>query len=121
MKLKIDIKKMEGRFSIKRIQNGLVNEGLQLNENYNQNGQDTISELMTTTSTTCLYDNPPPKRKRSLVQMTREALPRLENYRNSKRALKRPSLGELHGGDDGIKVRIFFSCRAKKVFDITKI
>lgn len=37
------------------------------------------------------------KRKRSLAQLTREALPRLENYRNSKRALKRPSLGELHG------------------------
>ena len=26
-----------------------------------------------------------------------EALPRLDNYRISKRALKRPSLGELHG------------------------
>ncbi|KAG7300179.1 hypothetical protein JYU34_015728, partial [Plutella xylostella] len=37
------------------------------------------------------------KRKRSLAQLTREALPRMENYRNSKRALKRPSLGELHG------------------------
>jgi len=28
---------------------------------------------------------------------SREALPRLDNYRISKRALKRPSLGELHG------------------------
>ncbi|XP_037292451.1 bumetanide-sensitive sodium-(potassium)-chloride cotransporter [Manduca sexta] len=37
------------------------------------------------------------KRRRSLAQLTREALPRMENYRNSKRALKRPSLGELHG------------------------
>lgn len=37
------------------------------------------------------------RRKRSLAQMTREALPRLDNYRNSRRALKRPSLGELHG------------------------
>ncbi|RVE49975.1 hypothetical protein evm_005443 [Chilo suppressalis] len=37
------------------------------------------------------------RRKRSLAQLTREALPRMENYRNSKRALKRPSLGELHG------------------------
>uniref|UniRef100_A0A2A4JL60 Bumetanide-sensitive sodium-(Potassium)-chloride cotransporter n=1 Tax=Heliothis virescens TaxID=7102 RepID=A0A2A4JL60_HELVI len=37
------------------------------------------------------------RRKRSLAQLTREALPRLDNYRNSKRALKRPSLGELHG------------------------
>ncbi|GBP07676.1 Bumetanide-sensitive sodium-(potassium)-chloride cotransporter [Eumeta japonica] len=37
------------------------------------------------------------RRKRSLAQLTREALPRMDNYRNSKRALKRPSLGELHG------------------------
>nr|CAI5840080.1 unnamed protein product [Callosobruchus analis] len=41
-----------------------------------------------------------PKRKRSIIQWTKEALPRLENYRNSKKALKRPSLGELHGGSD---------------------
>ncbi|XP_065156250.1 bumetanide-sensitive sodium-(potassium)-chloride cotransporter [Atheta coriaria] len=54
------------------------------------------------TSTTCLYNNTP-KRKKSLVQLTREAFPRLENYRQSKRALKRPSLGELHGGDDVVK------------------
>lgn len=37
------------------------------------------------------------RRKRSLAQLTREALPRMENYRSSKRAFKRPSLGELHG------------------------
>lgn len=37
------------------------------------------------------------RRKRSLAQLTREALPRMENYRNSRRALKRPSLGEIHG------------------------
>jgi hypothetical protein len=37
------------------------------------------------------------RRKFSLAQLTREALPRLDNYRISKRALKRPSLGELHG------------------------
>jgi hypothetical protein len=30
----------------------------------------------------------------------REALPRLDNYRISKRALKRPSMGELHGDPD---------------------
>ncbi|KAL7038044.1 hypothetical protein ACKWTF_009435 [Chironomus riparius] len=37
------------------------------------------------------------RRKFSFAQLTREALPRLDNYRISKRALKRPSLGELHG------------------------
>ncbi|XP_055901935.1 bumetanide-sensitive sodium-(potassium)-chloride cotransporter isoform X1 [Eupeodes corollae] len=36
-------------------------------------------------------------RKFSLAQLTREALPRLDNYRTSKRNLKRPSIGELHG------------------------
>ncbi|KAG4075171.1 hypothetical protein HA402_006188 [Bradysia odoriphaga] len=38
-------------------------------------------------------------RKFSFAQLTREALPRLENYRRSLRALKRPSLGILHGED----------------------
>jgi hypothetical protein len=32
-----------------------------------------------------------------ISSLTSEALPRLDNYRISKRALKRPSLGELHG------------------------
>ncbi|XP_044762363.1 bumetanide-sensitive sodium-(potassium)-chloride cotransporter [Coccinella septempunctata] len=50
-----------------------------------------------------IVDQYVPRRKKSLVQLTREALPRLENYRNSRRAIKRPSLGELHGGDDWIK------------------
>ncbi|XP_076260652.1 sodium potassium chloride cotransporter isoform X1 [Rhynchophorus ferrugineus] len=40
------------------------------------------------------------KRKKSLVQITKEVLPRLENYRNSRRAVKRPSLGELHGTEE---------------------
>lgn len=52
------------------------------------------------------------RRKRSLAQLTREALPRMENYRNSKRALKRPSLGELHGDhlitEEVWKFTIFF-------------
>ncbi|XP_055850067.1 bumetanide-sensitive sodium-(potassium)-chloride cotransporter isoform X2 [Episyrphus balteatus] len=36
-------------------------------------------------------------RRLSLSQLTGEALPRLDNYRTSKRNLKRPSIGELHG------------------------
>uniref|UniRef100_A0A1A9X1V7 Bumetanide-sensitive sodium-(Potassium)-chloride cotransporter n=1 Tax=Glossina brevipalpis TaxID=37001 RepID=A0A1A9X1V7_9MUSC len=35
-------------------------------------------------------------RKYSLAQLTQEALPRLDNYRISKRNLKRPSIGQLH-------------------------
>lgn len=44
------------------------------------------------------------KRKKSLVQITKEVLPRLENYRNSRRAVKRPSLGELHGTEEYVNV-----------------
>ncbi|XP_066147289.1 bumetanide-sensitive sodium-(potassium)-chloride cotransporter isoform X2 [Euwallacea fornicatus] len=43
------------------------------------------------------------RRKKSIVQITKEVLPRLENYRNSRRAIKRPSLGELHGTEDSNK------------------
>lgn len=54
-------------------------------------------------STICLPDFAN-RRRRSLAQMTREALPRLDFYRNSRRALRRPSLGELHGEEVAAKV-----------------
>lgn len=97
---------MDGRFSVKRVSmEGVDNAGLQLHENLPvTNNSDTVGDLLKTGSTACLHEHPG-KRRRSLAQLTREALPRLENYRNSRRALKRPSLGELHGGEDGIKVR----------------
>ncbi|XP_029733780.2 bumetanide-sensitive sodium-(potassium)-chloride cotransporter isoform X1 [Aedes albopictus] len=40
------------------------------------------------------------ERRSSLYHLTREPLPRLEYYRTSKRGLKRPSIGELHGDKD---------------------
>lgn len=43
------------------------------------------------------------KRRKSIVHITKEVLPRLENYRNSRRAVKRPSLGELHGTEEYAK------------------
>ncbi|XP_060526169.1 bumetanide-sensitive sodium-(potassium)-chloride cotransporter [Cylas formicarius] len=43
------------------------------------------------------------RRRISLVNITKEVFPRFENYRNSKKAAKRPSLGELHGAEDYIK------------------
>jgi hypothetical protein len=45
--------------------------------------------------------------RRSLVHMTREALPRMANYRNmmSVQAQQRPTLGELHEGVKDAKVR----------------
>ncbi|CAG9772962.1 unnamed protein product [Ceutorhynchus assimilis] len=52
---------------------------------------------------TGLDHNQDKKRRKSIVQITKEVLPRLENYRNSRRAVKRPSLGELHGTEDYTK------------------
>lgn len=85
---------------------GIDNCGLQLHENVpvtNNGNGDTVGDLANTGSSVHLHENVG-KRRRSLAQLTREVLPRLENYRTSRRALKRPSLGELHGGEDGIKV-----------------
>lgn len=47
-----------------------------------------------------------PPRKRSLAQMTREALPRMDNYRNlmSVAAVQRPTIGELYEGVEEEKV-----------------
>lgn len=45
----------------------------------------------------------------SLAQLTREALPRLDHYRNCIQATKRPSLGELHGDISEEKVRFFIT------------
>lgn len=104
--------KSQGRFSVKGVvSEGVDNTGLQLHENY-QSKQDVVSDIVNnTTSSTSLHENPG-RRRRSLVQLTREALPRLENYRHSKRALKRPSLGELHEGNDFIKVgKLFVAVR----------
>lgn len=78
---------MDGRFNICK-----VNNGFELNEDRGTNGN-----LETGTITSPLDVEYVGNRKRSLAQLTREALPRLDNYRISKRALKRPSLGELHG------------------------
>lgn len=88
---------------------GIENGGFQLQENGHAKDDNSIANLVNTTSATCLYETHVPKRKKSLVQLTREALPRLENYRNSRRFTKRPSLGELHGGEDSIKVIICFN------------
>lgn len=85
------------------MQNGFENVAFQMQESANNTSQDTLTELSGPRTSNHLYDVHVPKRKKSLVQLTREALPRLENYRNSRRAAKRPSLGELHGGEDHVK------------------
>jgi hypothetical protein len=54
-----------------------------------------------------VVSNDPKIRRNSLAQLTREALPRLDHYRNCVEATKRPSLGELYGDPSGAKVRPF--------------
>lgn len=103
---------MENKFSIRRVEEGLDNDGLQMKETGGvilSVNNDNVNGLVNTNtaSTTCLYETSGTKRRRSLAQLTREALPRLENYRNSRRALKRPSIGELlHGSEKVLEVRI---------------
>jgi hypothetical protein len=100
---------MDGRFTLhpaKDNSGGIDNSAFQLHENGIAIKEDTIGELKTTTPLGFYENHGHQKRKKSLVQLTREALPRLENYRNSRRAAKRPSLGELHGGEDVVKVRL---------------
>lgn len=94
---------MEGRYTggdYDADRGGIENTGFQLQENsesYLKNGA-----VLNQTTTLQV----PPKRKKSLVQLTKEALPRLENYRNSRKAVKRPSLGELHEGEESVKVSL---------------
>lgn len=98
---------MDHRFSIVRVE-GVDNDGLQMSERCCSK-PDATGDYVNTTSTTCLYDitTEADKRKKSLAQYTREAFPRLENYRNSRRAFKRPSLAQLHAGDESAKVNLF--------------
>lgn len=93
---------MDSRFKVNKVEFALTNsntihDGMRMDNRLNVSNNDT--ETYSVASTTCLHD-PQGKRRKSLAQFTREALPRLENYRNSKRQMKRPSLGELHGGEE---------------------
>ncbi|XP_074028973.1 sodium potassium chloride cotransporter [Leptinotarsa decemlineata] len=88
---------MEGRFTKSENGGGVENIGFQLQESGDLNGQRvTNGNPVLNTS----LNNQGPRRKKSFVQLTREALPRLENYRNSRKAVKRPSLGELYEGTE---------------------
>ncbi|XP_057662624.1 bumetanide-sensitive sodium-(potassium)-chloride cotransporter isoform X1 [Diorhabda carinulata] len=86
---------MEGRFTIG--ERGIDNTGFQLQEkgDFVKNGHPVINQTAQV-----------PNRKKSLVQLTREVLPRLENYRNSRKACKRPSLSELHEGEEAKDITI---------------
>ncbi|KAL0271481.1 UNVERIFIED_CONTAM: hypothetical protein PYX00_008562 [Menopon gallinae] len=93
--------KMENRFMVRRVSNSVVPmpnlpEHMELQVNPNPNGfinHGFISEM----------GLPHTDRKQSFAHHTIEALPRLDNYRNDLQALKRPSLGELHGEEKDMK------------------
>ncbi|XP_059061595.1 bumetanide-sensitive sodium-(potassium)-chloride cotransporter [Achroia grisella] len=93
---------MEGRFKVSSVDSECKKNGIHMGANIItrplRNSAETAERGVSPNAQpdTWLHDAGW-RRKRSLAQLTREALPRMENYRNSKRALKRPSLGELHG------------------------
>lgn len=58
-------------------------------------------------STVCVENAENSLKEINSSPITTEALPRLENYRTSRRTAKRPSLGELHGQNDNTKVNNF--------------
>uniref|UniRef100_A0AAR5PV11 Bumetanide-sensitive sodium-(Potassium)-chloride cotransporter n=1 Tax=Dendroctonus ponderosae TaxID=77166 RepID=A0AAR5PV11_DENPD len=83
------------------------NGGFMMQENGSLNGNGTFKHRVS------VENSIDKRRRKSIVQITKEVLPRLENYRNSKRAVKRPSLGELHGPDDYNKDKFSDNAEAK--------
>jgi hypothetical protein len=68
--------------------------------------EDTVPDLDQGHITYPVVSSDPKIHRNSIAQLTREALPRLDHYRNCIQATKRPSLGELYGESEG-KVRKF--------------
>lgn len=96
------------RFNVKRVSEG----GAVLNDNMMQGVPEndvleleSQGDLSPSNATFPVANSDLKNRRSSLAQLTREALPRVDHYRNCVQALKRPSLGELHGepkdGKDG--------------------
>ncbi|XP_037954068.1 bumetanide-sensitive sodium-(potassium)-chloride cotransporter-like isoform X2 [Teleopsis dalmanni] len=78
------------------------------NNNYNVNEDDVVTSNVAPTTNRrnsrlsirgfgSILGKKRDERKFSLYQLTNESLPRLDNYRASKRNIKRPSIGEMHG------------------------
>lgn len=103
--LPIDPLEMDGQFA--QTDNGIENPAFQLQEQSQKTAKEESKHYMRNSQQNAYQHNGQvPKRKKSLMQLTKEALPRLENYRNSKKAVKRPSLGQLHGGEEVIAVSV---------------
>lgn len=100
---------MDRRFSVRKVSNlsNLPNlpENTEVRVNVNPNGY-LNPTFITDTLDLPGGDMPNGDRKKSFVHHTMEALPRVDNYRNDIQALKRPSLGELHGEEKELKVTV---------------
>ncbi|XP_058840676.1 uncharacterized protein LOC131696152 isoform X2 [Topomyia yanbarensis] len=90
------------RFSITRISNRILGNFRNNNKNNNNQHAATFTISGNYNETTLDLDNRTVSSTDSDYgsYLTREPLPRLEYYRTSKRRMKRPSLGELHGDLD---------------------
>lgn len=102
---------MDSRFSVRKISNPMSpmqnvpeNKELRINLNPNPNGYLNAGFVSDNGSARSDLSVPEGDRKKSFVHHTREALPRVDNYRNDIAALKRPSIGELHGEERDLKV-----------------
>lgn len=86
-------------FANSDVKNGVDNKGFHMQEHdtVRTAGQHDFSSVNVENVENSLNET-------NFLRMTTEAFPRLENYRNSRRTAKRPSLGELHGQNDDIKV-----------------
>ncbi|XP_058840675.1 uncharacterized protein LOC131696152 isoform X1 [Topomyia yanbarensis] len=96
------------RFSITRISNRILGNFRNNNKNNNNQHAATFTISGNYNETTLDLDNRTVSSTDSDYgsYLTREPLPRLEYYRTSKRRMKRPSLGELHGDLDRKPVRL---------------
>jgi len=61
----------------------------------------------------------PKTHRSSIAHLTREALPRLDHYRNCMEAIKRPTLGELHGELSEEKVSLYVEIKCQ--LDATEV
>lgn len=88
------------------MQNVPENKELRINTNPNPNSNGYLNPAFLSDNGSARNELglPDGNRKTSFVHDTREALPRVDNYRNDMQALKRPSIGELHGEEKDLKV-----------------
>jgi hypothetical protein len=90
------------RFNVKKVLEASALPGI---SKMKDASEDNIPEVVQGHITYPVVNSDPKIHRNSLAQLTREALPRLDHYRNCVEATRRPSLGELYGDPSGAKVR----------------